>query len=158
MRYREPQTPLFWALIGFSLVALVWFDRHVAFVYIPRWAPAVPIFILLFPTRVDSSYWLRVAAVLSLCLTPYALGPVRWNTLKSFYADCTTIPDSAELAEVQHRMRAYHLQTVVSGEPGAADPLLRPHLTYHPDLDHSADWCVVATNGTKVAGVFIYPD
>ncbi|MCZ7617186.1 MAG: hypothetical protein M5U32_02380 [Myxococcota bacterium] len=158
MSYREPRAPYFWALIALSFVALVWLDQHVAFVYVSRWVLAVPILVLLFPTRVDGSYWIRAAAVVGLCLTPYALGPVRWNTLKSFYSDCATIRSGSALSEAQRQMAHYHLQSAIAGKPDASDPLMRPHLTYHPTLDHSADWCVITTNGPQVVGVFIYPD
>jgi len=158
MRYRDPRPPLFWALCGLSFAALVWLDRHVAFVYMPRWIPAIPVVLFLFPTRVDSSYWLRAAVVVGLALAPFALGPVRWNTLKSFYVDCATIEPGTALSEVQRRMQAYHLQRSATGDSTAANPLERPHLTYHPDEFHSADWCVVTTEGTQVAGVFIFPD
>jgi hypothetical protein len=158
MRYREPRELLFWAISAASLVALISLDRHVAFVYLPRWFPAIPILILLFPTRPDRSYWLRAGAVVALALVPYALGPIRWNTLKSFYADCGAIRPGNDLSEVKRLMEPYRLQNVAPGDPSAPGTFAQPHLTYHPDAAHSADWCVVTTNSTRVVGVFIFPD
>jgi hypothetical protein len=101
--------------------------------------------------------WLS-ACCAALFLAVLVLVPwVRWNHLKSFYLDCSLIETGARVDDARTRMRAYRLQQI-SKEGSSQKGLERPHLTFHPDLDHSADWCVVYFEGERVTEVEALPD
>jgi hypothetical protein len=150
---------IFWLSALALAVLIVVLDRTLFFVYFPRWTFALPVALLLFPSRVNATYWVRAMVSVLLIALPYLIAPVRWNLLDSFYTDCAAIEDGSDLSEVRRMMQPYHLQRVAEGGARRAqDPLAGPHRTFHPDRSHSADWCVVAFDGTKVTGAFEFPD
>jgi len=95
---------------------------------------------------------------------PYAVAPVRWNLLKSFYLDCKALEPGISFADALARMSAYN------GSPpewmaGAAMVGVRESSAEHserviiiPSPAHSADWCILYPEREQLARVEIHPD
>lgn len=100
----------------------------------------------------------RIAALAVLALWLVVLPFIRWNVVKSFYIDCNGITPGASVEEVKRMMSGYRLQRESPGNPGGSSALDAPHLTFHPSVDRSSDWCVVYTVSGLVESVEILPD
>jgi hypothetical protein len=132
-------------------------DRARLFVYFPYSIFALA-FVAIVVGRVAISFERDTLAVLEILVAWIVVLPqIRWSGLKSFYMDCARIEMGADVSNVYRRMAAYHLQRDHRGGPAASD-LDRPHITFHPSLDRSADWCVVYTEGDRVVRVEALPD
>lgn len=78
---------------------------------------------------------------------------VRWNPVKAFYLDCGTVEAGMSIGEVRARMLGYHLQNENATTNERAEGLDRAHLTFHPSIDRSADWCLVFLDRDRVVSV-----
>lgn len=100
----------------------------------------------------------RVVALGLVVLACLVLPSVRWNSVKSFYINCKSIRRNSPLSEVHEKMKPYYLQRDHRSETSTGESFERAHLTYHPSIDHSADWCVVYTRAGRVLEVDVVPD
>jgi hypothetical protein len=129
---------LFWLLAALALGIIVYGDYSNLFIYVPRFALAVVVALVLFPSRVNASYWARVSATLTLVVLVFALAPVRWGFVKSFYLDCESLQPGISWSQALEEMSHYHSfhpswSTRVPLEPGAS-------LVVVPSPAYSADW------------------
>jgi len=151
------------AVIGLALFTVL-ADVSSLFVYLPRWLIGVVALLVLLPASTRSKRWHRGAAVALLVALPYALAPVRWNFLKSFYADCESLHPGMTMAEARAVMAPYGgdlpawfagarmAGVAESAEERSARVLVIPSPAY------SADWCVLYPSGDRLARVVISPD
>ncbi len=155
---------LFWSVF-LSLTALILAtDRAVLFVYVPRWILAIPVLLFLFPSRVNSTYWARAAACLALIALPYALAPVRWNHLKSFYRDCELLEVGTPISDALSSMSAYDARPPDAMARSITDGVEKVRmqgegrLLFVPSPEHSADWCILHLAGGRIEAIEISPD
>ena len=160
-RFREV---LFWVSATLLALVIIAMDRAVLFVYLPRWTFALPVVLFLFPSRVNSTYWVRAATCVMLVVLPYALAPVRWNLLKSFYVDCDALKPGIAFADALARMSAYdgHPPEWMAGatmQGVQESPAERTdRVIIIPSALHSADWCILYPEEERLARVEIHPD
>jgi hypothetical protein len=165
----EPKNPrvreaIFWPLSILLAACIIALDREVLFVYLPRWFLALPIFLFMFPSRVNSTYWARAAVCVLLIALPFMLSPVRWNLLKSFYLDCLALDPGMEFSAALEKMNAYHQGApswgigarVLGVEESATERDKR--LVIIPSPDYDADWCMLYREDERLARVEISPD
>lgn len=78
---------------------------------------------------------------------------MRWNLVKAFYLDCGALSAGNLVDEARAKMSNYHLQNESAKSIERAEGLDRAHITFHPSVDRSADWCVVYFDGDRVVSV-----
>lgn len=133
-------------------------DLFGTFVYLPYWLFAGVIVSVAVAGAALSLTVVRAGIALALAGWMLVLPSLRWNETKAFYIDCRQIQPGMDASDARAMMSAYRLQTASDGREPARSMLDRPHLTFHPSLDRSSDWCVVYMDREQVTGVELLPD
>lgn len=148
-------------LVSAVLVAVITVvDVSGATVYLWRWLLTVMVAALAIGGAVVSRKLSYVFVVIVVVAWMLALPHFRWSTTKSFYMDCSRIRAGMSLAEARQLMAAYRLQREHEGEELGGALLEQPHLTFHPSVARSSDWCVVYIDreGGRVVAAEAIPD
>jgi hypothetical protein len=164
---KKPVIVLGLFLLGWtgSLVLLTWLDVNNFFLYLPRGLLYLGVCALLFPF-VRGKYW-RVKISLTGVLLAWLLilPSVRWNTLKSFYLDCSHLQPGMALAAARQVMAPYVEADDTTGVfssymPGVVETPAEHNtrILFIPQGSDSADWCVVYPEGQQIKAVVISPD
>jgi hypothetical protein len=155
---------IFWAIAGFVAICTVALDLGSGFVYLPRSFMGAFAAMLLLPLVYYSKLPHRAAAVVVLAALPYALAPVRWNLLKSFYVDCESLRAGMPLAEAFEAMSQYRgdipygMETaIMAGVPETTEER-DSRIVVVPSDELAMDWCVLYPSGDRLARVEIHPD
>lgn len=148
-----------------SLVLLTGLDVNNLFVYLPRWLLYLGACALVLPF-VPGKYWQIKTGLTGILLVWLLILPsVRWNTLKSFYIDCSNIRHGMTLTEARQVMAPYvevdRSTGVYSAYMPGVDETPTEHSTrilFIPTKADSADWCVIYPEEQQVKAVVISPD
>ncbi len=128
------------------------------FLYVPYWLLAAVVAAPALGSLAFSFSRARAGLVVILLGWMLALPYLRWNNVKSFFIDCQRIEVGMSVPEAKALMSSYRLQIETNGKTRIEQRLERPHITFHPSLDRSADWCVVYKEEGRVVEVDAVPN